>query len=87
MKSRYALLSTLTAIALFILLEAVSIVLVVNRGVVQRYKVLGAVRSIESWFWAQSSKATHYFSYKTENERLSSEPPSFEIPWTGSTTI
>lgn len=73
MKSRYALLSTLTAIALFILLETVSIVLVVNRGVVQRYKVLGAVRSIASWFWTQSSKATHYFSYKTENERLAAE--------------
>ncbi|MBR5075598.1 MAG: rod shape-determining protein MreC [Bacteroidales bacterium] len=73
MKSRYGLLSTLTAIALFIVLETVAILLVVKDGVVQRYKVLGAVRSVEAWFWTKTSQASYYFNYKTENERLAAE--------------
>ena len=73
MKSRYGLLSSLTAIALFIILETFSIILVVKSGVVQRYKILGAVRSLEAWFWTRTSQATYYFNYKTENERLTDE--------------
>ena len=73
MKSRYGLLSSLTAIALFIVLETVAILLVVKGGVVQRYKVLGAVRSVQAWFWTRTSQATYYFHYKTENERLAAE--------------
>ena len=73
MKNRYGLLSSLTAIALFIVLETIAIVMVVNGSVVQRYKVLGAVRSVESWFWARTSKISYYFNYKTENERLAAE--------------
>lgn len=70
---RYGLLSSLTAIALFIVLETVAILLVVKGGVVQRYKVLGAVRSVQAWFWTRTSQATYYFHYKTENERLAAE--------------
>ena len=73
MKSRYGLLSTITAAFLFILLETISVVLVVNRGVVQRYKVMGAVRSVESWFWERTSRAGQYFNLKTENDRLAEE--------------
>lgn len=73
MKNRYGLLSILTAIALFIVLETVAIVLVVNNSVVQRYKVLGAVRSVESWFWTRTSKISYHLSYKAENERLAAE--------------
>ena len=73
MKSRYGLFSALTAIVLFIVLETFSIVMVVKEGVVQRYKVLGAVRSVESWFWERTSKVSYYFNYKTENERLTAE--------------
>lgn len=73
MKNRYGLLSSLTAIALFIVLETVSILLVVNGSVVQRYKVMGAVRSVESWFWARTSKISYYWHFKSENERLAAE--------------
>ena len=73
MRSRYGLLSTLTAVILFIVLETLSIVLVVRGGVVQRYKVMGAVRSVESWFWQRTSGVAYYFNYRTENERLASE--------------
>ena len=73
MKSRYGLLSTLTAIVLFILLETLSIVLVVRGGVVQRFKVLGAVRSVESWCWQHTGRIGSYFSLRPENERLAAE--------------
>ena len=73
MKNRYGLLSTLTAIALFIVLETLSILLVVERGVVQRFKVMGAVRSAQSWVWIRTSRIGYYFNYRAENERLSAE--------------
>ena len=73
MKSRYGLLSTLTTIVLFILLETLSIVLVVRGGVVQRFKVLGAVRSVESWCWQHTGRIGSYFSLRPENERLAAE--------------
>lgn len=73
MKSRYGLLSTLTAIVLFIVLETLSLLLVVERGVVQRYKVLGAVHAVESWFWQRTSQIGYYLNYRAENERLAAE--------------
>ena len=73
MKSRSELLSALSAIVLFLLLETVSAILAARGGVVQRYRVLGAVRSVESWFWEKSRQAGYYFNYKTENERLAAE--------------
>ena len=73
MKSRYGLLSALSAVILFLLLETLSVVLVVRGSVVQRYKVLGTVRSIESWFWERTSHIGQFFSLRTENERLAAE--------------
>lgn len=73
MKSRYGLLSTLTAIVLFIALETLSLLLVVERGVVQRYKVLGAVHGVEAWFWQRTSQIGYYLNYRSENERLAAE--------------
>lgn len=73
MRYRYGFLSTLTAIALFIVLETFSILLVVEKGVVQRYKVLGAVRSAQAWVWTRTSRVAYYFNYRAENERLSAE--------------
>ena len=73
MKSRYGFLSTLTAIVLFILLETLSVFLMVRGGVVQRFKVMGAVRSVESWFWQHTGRIESYFSLRPENERLSAE--------------
>jgi len=73
MKNRFGLLSTLSAIALFIVLETLSILLVVENGVVQRYKVMGAVRSAQAWIWTRTSRIGYYFNYRTENERLAQE--------------
>lgn len=73
MKSRYGLLSSLTAILLFIALESVSVLMVTEKGIVQRFKVLGTVRGLQAWGWNSSRKVAGYFNYKAENERLASE--------------
>lgn len=73
MRSRDGLISTLTTILLFILLEAVSAAMIVNNGVVQRFKLLGAARSMESFFWSKTRQIGNYFNYKAENERLAAE--------------
>ena len=73
MRSRYGLLSSLTAVVLFILLETCAILLVARGGVVQRFKVMGAVRSVESWFWERTRRIRYYFNFRTENDRLTAE--------------
>jgi len=73
MKSRYGLLSSLTAAILFILLETSAVLMVTHEGVVQRFKVLGAVRSVESWFWERTASIRYYFNFRTENDRLTAE--------------
>ena len=73
MKDRYGLLSSISAVILFILLETCAIVMVARGGVVQRFKVLGAVRSVESWFWDRTGRIRYYFNYRTENDRLTAE--------------
>ena len=73
MKDRYGLLSSLSAVILFILLETCAITMVARSGVVQRFKVLGAVRSVESWFWDRTGRIRYYFNYRTENDRLTAE--------------
>lgn len=73
MKSRYGLLSALTALLLFIVLETASVLMVVEKGVVQRFRVLGAVRSVQAWCWSRTRTITDHFNYKAENERLAAE--------------
>lgn len=73
MINRSGLPSTLTAIILFIVLVALSILLVVENSVVQRYRILGAVRNVQAWCWTRTSDIAYYFNYQKENERLAAE--------------
>lgn len=73
MNSRNGLPSTLTAIILFLVLASLSILLVVENGVVQRYRILGAVRSAQAWLWTRTSDIAYYFNYRAENDRLAAE--------------
>ena len=73
MRSRYGFISALTTLLLFILLEAASVVMMVNNGVVQRFKVVGAVRTVEGGIWKKTRQIGTFFNYRTENERLSAE--------------
>ena len=73
MNNRSGLLPALTAIILFIVLESLSIVLVMESGVVQRFRIMGALRNTQAWVWTRTSNISHFFQYRTENERLAAE--------------
>lgn len=73
MRDRFRLLSTLSAIVLFLVLEAASILLVTHDGVVQRLRVMGALRSAQGWVWTQTSSLSAYFRLREDNERLLAE--------------
>ena len=73
MRSRYGFISALTTALLFLVLEAVSVVMMVNNGAIQRFKVVGAVRHVEAGIWDRTQQVRNYFNFRTENERLSAE--------------
>ncbi len=64
---------TLLTIALFIALEAVSLVLLTNNGAVQRYRILGAVRGAQIHMWKNGESIRHYFSLASTNGYLAEE--------------
>jgi rod shape-determining protein MreC len=73
MNSRSGLLSTLSAFLLFLVLASLSILLVVENGVVQRFRIMGTVRDIQAWGWTRTNSIATYFNFRTENERLVAE--------------
>ena len=73
MNNRSGLLPALTAILLFIVLESLSLLLVKESGVVQRFRIMGTVRSVQAWGWNRTSRVNYYLHYRTENERLAAE--------------
>ena len=70
---RVNLINALLTLLLFILLETVSIVLVTKRGVVQRYRILGASRAMQAGIWESENNIRDFFSYRSENRRLVAE--------------
>lgn len=73
MRSRYGFIFALSTVLLFLFLEAASIVMMVNNGVVQRFKVVGAIRHAEAGIWNRTQQIRNYFNYREENERLQAE--------------
>jgi len=73
MNIRRGLLSTISAITLFLVLAAFAIVLVAENGVVQRYRILGTARDMQAWLWTRSSNIGTFFNYRVENKRLAAE--------------
>lgn len=73
MNNRSGLLSTISAILLFFVLASLSILLVVENGAVQRFRILGTARDIQAWGWERTSKISSFFNLRSENERLVAE--------------
>ena len=73
MRNRYGLISALTTAFLFLLLETASVLMMVNNGAVQRFKVVGALWHVEAGIWGRTQQVRQYFNLKTESERLSAE--------------
>jgi len=73
MRSSQDLISLFASIALFIALEACCILLIANNSIIQRVRLMGAVRDVQTFFWDKTKSATHYFNYKNVNEALFEE--------------
>ena len=70
---RLELISAISTALLFIALEVLSIVMVSHSGVVQRYRIMGAVRSSQTGLWNTTRKVQYFINYKVENEKLAQE--------------
>ena len=70
MRDRSGIISSLVTFLLFVILEAVSIVMITNNGVIQRYRIMNSLREVQAYFWSRNVKFSQFLSYKTENERL-----------------
>lgn len=73
MRSRYDFISAVSVILVFVILEAVSILLMVNNSVVQRFRLIGGVREVQAFFWEKEERIGSYFSLKEQNEQLVEE--------------
>jgi len=73
MRGRFDLISSVSVILVFAILETVSILLMVNNSVVQRFRLLGAVREVQSYFWDKGERIGYYFSFREQNDQLVTE--------------
>lgn len=70
---RSELIAILSTALLFIALEVISVVMVSHSGVVQRYRIMGAVRSSQTGMWNTTRKVQYFINYRVENEKLANE--------------
>lgn len=73
MTGRPALVRVLLNVLVFIALEAVCLVLIANNSVVQRYKIVGGIREMQSALWQRTGEIGSYFSLKKDNSLLVQE--------------
>jgi len=73
MTGRPALVRIAINIVVFIALEVLCLVMIANNSVVQRYKILGAIREAQSSVWYRTSEIKSYFSLKKDNRLLVQE--------------
>lgn len=68
-----SLIGTVLTVVLFIALEVLSIVMITNNSIVQKYKFMGAVRGFQSFFWKVTESADSFFRLRGENDLLIEE--------------
>lgn len=73
MRKRGEIVFSLTTFLTFLVLEAAAVFLMMNSGVVQRFRVMGGLREVQAFFWGKNEQLRHYFSYRGENEKLAEE--------------
>ncbi len=73
MSDNRRLISAVFSIGLFILLEVCSALMTVNNGIVQRFKAVGILRDVQSFFWEKEAGIGRFLNYKVENESLIAE--------------
>ncbi|MCI2081992.1 MAG: rod shape-determining protein MreC [Bacteroidales bacterium] len=57
----------------FIVLEVVSIVLIVNNSIIQRTRIVGNLRGLQTFFWKNGEHLKYYFSLQKTNDDLAAE--------------
>ncbi|MBQ7221879.1 MAG: rod shape-determining protein MreC [Bacteroidales bacterium] len=70
MRNRDGAINTVILISVFVALEIVSIILITNSSIVQKYRIMGNVRSVQAYFWDKGNNIGRYFSLKEENDAL-----------------
>lgn len=73
MKRRTSTITALVSLVVFILLEAISLVLVSHNGTIQKYRLMTGVRSIQSHIWKRGENLRYFISLKETNEELIEE--------------
>lgn len=63
----------LLTIGVFLALEVISIVMIVENSVLQRYLVMGGVRSTQVFFWERSEGVRDFFRLRAYNQSLQQE--------------
>ncbi len=70
---RGRLIQTLTTAAIFLILEALAVMLIARGSTASRYQLLGLADRINNTVWKQTNNLSHFFDYRKENERLARE--------------
>jgi len=73
MRRNSRLIKTFLYIALFLFLEGISIILITNNSIIQKYRIMGVARSVQSFFWRQGESIRYFLNYKNENKLLEAE--------------
>jgi|LAHU01.1.fsa_nt_gb rod shape-determining protein MreC len=73
MRRNPRLIKIFLSIALFLLLEGISVILITNNSIIQKYRIMGFTRSAQSFFWKQGESVRYFLNYKKENQLLEAE--------------
>lgn len=76
MTGRSAFVRIVVSVLVFIALEILCLAMITNSSVVQRYRIVGAIREAQSYIWEKSGNIRTYFSLSKENEALLQENES-----------
>ncbi len=73
MSDNRRLISAVLSAGLFILLETGSVLMIVNNGIVQKFRAIKSLRDAQSFVWEKEAEVRRFLRYKTDNEALSAE--------------
>lgn len=63
----------LLTIGIFIALEVISVVMIVENSVLQRYMIMGGIRSSQVFIWERSEGIRDFFNLRAQNQALQQE--------------
>ena len=70
---RGRLIQTLTAAAIFLILEILAVMLIARGSAARRYQLIGLADRFNHAVWKHTDRLNHFFDYRKENERLAQE--------------